>query len=228
MEQNLKKKKTSFLPQAVAETKKLGRESILGYTSQRYWEDGRRYKENDENYNNSYWMKGISMSRDFNYALGWGAVLFIFDKDLIQKKHEIQPYSWNFHINSEDNLHSKKEREDFVILSKKKKYYKNKENPDWIEEYNQIKDVDIEELKKQLPEDEIISMIKLKSKLRKEQENINIKDLKEPEGEFDFSSNGLVGIVLREHILRIYGLEDPTVQYIINHPSFLGILEHDK
>ena len=91
----------------------LERGSILGYTAQRYWPDGKRRKEKDSDYEESFWMKGISMTRDINYAISWADVTLIFDRRAILKQHEIQSYAWNFLFGS---AHPKKEAEDFTWM----------------------------------------------------------------------------------------------------------------
>jgi hypothetical protein len=114
----------------------LDRNSILGYTSHRYWSEGKRYKDNQPEYEESFWMKGISMTRDLQYALNWGMVVLVFDRKEIQKQHPIEPYSWGFHLENGSG-HYKKEREDFVVLSKRDKKFINQEDPDFMSEYNQ-------------------------------------------------------------------------------------------
>lgn len=202
----------------------LNRGSILGYTTQRYWKDGKRFKDNHPEYENSFWMKGISMSRDLEYSLSWAGVLLIFDKNLIKQKHEVSPYSWNYQLDNPSA--AKKEREDFVVLSKKNKSYKNKDNPAWIEEYNEIMNVDLEKLKEELDPDEFQSYLDLQKQYQEKLNNINISDISKPEGEFNFDKNdSLIGIVLQSYVIDIYGIDNEAIQTILKHPKFLGITE---
>ncbi len=54
----------------------LREDKIPGYTSQRYWKDGLRRKDNDPDYNNSMYYKGISTTRDINFAKQWGSNIY--------------------------------------------------------------------------------------------------------------------------------------------------------
>jgi hypothetical protein len=208
----------------------LARGSILGYTNQKYWENGKRYKNDDIEYNNSYRMKGISMSRDLDFSLGWGSVLLIFDKNIIQKMHAVEPFAWNNQFNYQ--AHSKKEREEFVILSKNKKSYKNKDNPEWFREYNDfMKDYhemlnNSAKATNKYHEEDLKEYISYKEDLEKKLNDFNLADLRTPEGEFDFETTGaLVGVVIKSSSLEIFGIDDEKMQTVLSHPKFMGILE---
>jgi hypothetical protein len=194
----------------------LTRESILGYTSHRFWDEGKRYKESDPQYQDSYWMKGISMTRDLNYGINWGSVVLVFDRDLMRQNHKIESYSWNHHFKDFNN--HKKEREEFVVLSKDKKRFQNQDNPEWIKECEDImsceasEDFDAEELQK------------LKEKFEKKKKCVSPSDLDKPAGEFKFGES-LVGIYLRGGTVDIYGPDDETIQCVLNHSKFIGILD---
>lgn len=58
-------------------TSSLSEGKIQGYTSQRVWPDGNRRKENDDGYEDSYFIKGLSTTRELDFALRWGQ-LFLF------------------------------------------------------------------------------------------------------------------------------------------------------
>ena len=49
---------------------------IDGYTWQRYWPDGKRRKDDDPDYNKSFYMKGLSLTREIDYAKSWNGVVF--------------------------------------------------------------------------------------------------------------------------------------------------------
>lgn len=82
-------------------------------TAQRFWADGKRRKDNDPEYKNSYWMKGVSTTRDFKYAKSWGNVVFSLDQSKINQNYKIIPFNWGYSIPS-GNDH-KREREEFVV-----------------------------------------------------------------------------------------------------------------
>lgn len=190
----------------------LERGSILGYTGQRYWPDGKRRKEKDPDYEDSFWMKGISMTRDINYAISWGSVTLIFDRKEILKKHEIQSYAWNYLFNhSTDN---KKEAEDFVVLNKTGKRFKKNERDEFLKEYDEAM---------KYPDDE--EGIEIKNYYKKEYDKFDLHAFKEPHGEFVFK-DALKGFIIKGSTLDIFGLENETIQFLINHPLFLGIIEN--
>lgn len=101
--------------------KALKENKLEGRTTQRYWLDGIRRKDKDPDYENSKWMKGWSMTRDFDFAARFNDVVIVFDKKDIEKQFEITPYSWNFSISGVRNHDHKKEREEFVISIKTNK-----------------------------------------------------------------------------------------------------------
>jgi hypothetical protein len=195
----------------------LDRGSILGYTSHRFWDDGKRVKHDHPEYENAYWMKGISMTRDINFALGFGHIVLVFDRKAIKNNHSIEPYSWNHHF-SDGGVNSKKEREDFVVLSKKKKRFQNCDSPEWVDEYNGIMELTPNE---DYSEDELKEF---KAKFARQLKQVNREDLGKPQGELKFQ-DALKGIIIRKTLLWIYGIDNELVQYILNHPLFNGILD---
>ena len=106
---------------------------LEGRCTQRYWVDGLRRKDDNPLYESSYWMKGFSCTRDFDFAKNWNAVVFVFDKDKIKESKKIIPYAWNYG-RSKCIPNHKKEREEFVLLKKLKSTLKNKENPEFAKE----------------------------------------------------------------------------------------------
>lgn len=195
----------------------LDRGGILGYTTHRYWDDGRRYKDNEPEYNNSYWMKGISMTLSLSYALGWGHVVLVFDKNEIIKRHPIENYNWGHHI-AQGSRNHKKEYEEFVVLSKTGKRYLNKDNPEFKEEMDYFLNL------KESPDCTTEELAEIRARYDKKQNDICAGEFNTPEGEFVFGS-ALKGIIVRGSLIDIYGTEDALVQYLVNHPKFLGILE---
>jgi hypothetical protein len=193
------------------------RGSILGYTSHRFWDDGKRHKETDSEYNDSFWMKGISMTRDLHYALSWASVVMVFNKDVMTKSEKIENYSWNYHF--KDEAHSKKEREEFVVLSKKKKKFLNEDSPDWMEEY-----LSVQEPSGSTDPEEIKEYEEFRAKLESKKKKLDSHSLHKPEGEFIFKDS-LIGFYIRGSSLDIYGPEDENMAFLLQHPLFLGILD---
>ena len=113
----------------------LRNDKIEGRTTQRFWANGQRLKGDHPNYQNSFWLKGISTTRDRKFAENWGPVVLKLNKDLIARQYEIIPFNWGF-ANEGDNNH-KREREEFIVCAKAKKTY-NDYQKEWIEYYNNL------------------------------------------------------------------------------------------
>lgn len=86
---------------------------MAGSSVQRYWDDGKRRKDDDPEYRGSKWMKGLSLTRDIRYAMGWGRVVIALDADALRKRHRIIPYNWGYSI--PNNPVHKREREEFLV-----------------------------------------------------------------------------------------------------------------
>lgn len=93
------------------------------YTFQRYWPDGRRRKDDESDYSKSYYYRGISLTRDIDYAKNWECVIFVFDQGQLNTKYKIVPYNWGYSIGGgyEQKERVKREREEFLITSLVKK-----------------------------------------------------------------------------------------------------------
>lgn len=99
----------------------LEKNKLEARTTQRYWTDGIRRKDKDPLYETSKWMKGWSMTRDFDFAARWNDIVLVFEKEDLNRNLQIEPYSWNFSIASIPNTDHKKEREEFVVALKTNK-----------------------------------------------------------------------------------------------------------
>lgn len=99
---------------------------LLATSTQRFWDTGERLKDNDPRYENSYWMKGVSVTRDYHYAFSWGEVVFVLDKNIISQKYKIIPFNWGYSIPSGN--HHKREREEFIIVKNTKDTYMDTED----------------------------------------------------------------------------------------------------
>jgi len=87
---------------------------LAATTTQRFWADGKRRKDNDPEYEGSYWMKGISVTRDIRFATKWGTVIFELDQAKITQRYKITPFNWGYSIPS--NGDHKREREEFIVV----------------------------------------------------------------------------------------------------------------
>ena len=97
--------------------------TMPGHTTQRWWPDGKRRKENDPEYQGSYWMKGVSFTRDKRYAEQWGAVVFHIDQRVLANNTKLVPFNWGYSIPSDN--HHKREREEFAVTRKNPDTYRN-------------------------------------------------------------------------------------------------------
>lgn len=97
----------------------LTRSSLEVRTVHRYWRDGlRRFDDHrEENYNNCEWIKGISMTRDFDYAARWGEVVLVLNWNELKKNLTFIPVAWF-------KIHPKREREEFLYFKNEKETYK--------------------------------------------------------------------------------------------------------
>ena len=105
-------------------------DEMIGTTTQRWWPEGKHYYDDEgEVYDKSYWMKGISFTRDRKYAQQWGAVVFALDYAAMSQRYRIMPFSWNKTIRPTDGWspHPKREREEFCVLEQEPNTF---EDPD--------------------------------------------------------------------------------------------------
>lgn len=83
-------------------------------STQRFWKGGKRLKDNHPDYRGSYWMKGVSFTRDIRFAQEWGSIVFILDQAKIAQKYKFLPFNWGYSIPSQESI--KREREEYVII----------------------------------------------------------------------------------------------------------------
>lgn len=95
-------------------------DKLVGSTTQRYWDDGKRRKDNDPEYQNSNWMKGMSFTRDRRFAMSWGEFVMAVDQEKLAHRNKIIPFNWGYSIPSDN--HHKREREEFVLTHKGGQY----------------------------------------------------------------------------------------------------------
>jgi hypothetical protein len=185
---------------------------IQGFTHQRIWPDGIRRKNNDPEYNNSYTIKGISTTRDFNFAYIWGDVILILNLDDIKRSKKVIPYSWNYSDRYCSNY--KKEKEEFIQLAIIKHSFQVKHNKDWIEEFKH--------LKKSKKEHEKEDYDYLYNFYLQEGEKYDVAELKKPYGELDLNKC-LSGFFVRKTSQEHNHLKE-GVSFLSNHPLFKGFI----
>lgn len=88
---------------------------IKARTGQRYWPDGLRRSDDDPKYTESFWMNGVSTTRDPLYAAKWNHVVLEFDRRALANDYKIIPYHWGYSIPG--NSIPKREREEFIALN---------------------------------------------------------------------------------------------------------------
>jgi hypothetical protein len=99
---------------------------LNGYSLQRIWKNWKRYQDDQPEYNDSDYLRGISTTRDIEYANRFGGgIIFIFDKDKLKSKFKILPYNWGYNIGNGYRSNIKREKEEFVITGFDKNYLIN-------------------------------------------------------------------------------------------------------
>lgn len=101
----------------------LEKNALDAYSIQRYWSGGKRKKDNEPDYDDSYFYRGISLTRDKQYAIKWENIIFEFDQQKLKQKYKIIPYNWGYSISNTNRQNYKKEKEEFLIVSKTEKSY---------------------------------------------------------------------------------------------------------
>lgn len=98
---------------------------LLATSTQRFWADGRRRKEDWPDYQNSFWMKGVSFTRDIHYAMMWGVIVFQIDQRILTQRTKVIPFNWGYHIKDYSGEYPgikpqnhKREREEYAVVKK--------------------------------------------------------------------------------------------------------------
>jgi len=110
--------------------KALEENKLGGYSTQRIWDDGKHFKDDQPEYDKSNFMRGISTSRDIDYCANWNDIIFIFDQDKLKTKYKVIPYNWGNSIGRGyiQGSRMKREREEFIITGFSKGLKKDKHN----------------------------------------------------------------------------------------------------
>ena len=84
-------------------------------TTQRYWKNGVVLRDDDRDaYQESFYMKGWSTSRDKFYSLAWSGITLLLDESAIRRDFKVKPISWNYR-NACCKVNFDKEREEFIL-----------------------------------------------------------------------------------------------------------------
>lgn len=110
--------------------KALEENELKGYSIQRTWQGGRRLKDDDPDYESSDFLRGISLTRDPEYANKWHDIIFVFDKEKLRTKYKMIPYNWGYSIGRgyRQGSRAKREREEFLITGFSKNVNANDED----------------------------------------------------------------------------------------------------
>lgn len=179
-------------------------------TTHRYWRNGMVYRDNQgEVYENSHYMKGWSMTRDKDYAFGWGAVTFLFDWEALKRDFKMKTISWSYRgAYCNDNFD--KEREEFVISD-----FMNQTIEEIKEEYFEIGDKIYDEQGREAFE-----------KWRDENGSDYIEYWQRKGSRKIEFSKYLKGIFVCKESYDIYKGRDFDV--VINHPLFKGFVSRKE
>lgn len=192
------------------------------YTSQRYWPDGRRRKDNEPDYEDSYWMYGWSMTRNKEFAMNWKGVVLELDLSEIKHRFQVKPFSWNYLMTHKAD--NRKEHEEFVVAA-----YVAKSIP-------QLKQED-EDISEQIDELYDLTMTekdpdKLKE-IREEIERLHaIPSWFSRWSDFPYGreldlNKCLKGIHIDINDLKYYS-DSPILKKLIEHDKFKGFFESQK
>jgi hypothetical protein len=91
---------------------------IEGRTTQRFWPDGRRLKDNHKEYKDSFWLKGVSLTRTKSYAQHWRDIVFELDQTKLSKKYKMIPFNWGYANSRTRGQNYKRETEEFLVLGR--------------------------------------------------------------------------------------------------------------
>ncbi len=193
---------------------------MKAYTTQRYWKDGKLRKDNEPDYNDSYWYHGWSFSRSKKVSSNFGEILFAIDLNEVRKEFKVVPISWNFTIGRAKNLNHKKEQEEFVVA------HKGKHSLEEIARKSQYYETRY---------DEILELLKDSKTTEKEKIDLN-KEIKEIEdfGEINWFKKIMQGPKGKEMDINKFSkgffvvnkfLTEKQIETLKEHPKFLGIVE---
>ncbi len=179
-------------------------------TTQRYWKDGMVYRDNNRDvYENSFLMKGWSMTRDKSYAFSWACVTLLLDWEAIRRDFKTKTISWNYRSSACQGNYDK-EREEFIVSD-----FITKTPEELKEEYFQIGD-DIYDLKGK----------EAFKAWRKENGDDFIGYIKKKGSKTIDLNKYLLGIFLSDESYEIY--KGKGFDIVLKHPLFKGLISSEK
>lgn len=200
---------------------------MRAYTTQRYWKDGKLRKDNQPDYNDSYWYHGWSFSRSKNVSAGFGEIVWAFDLNEVKKEFKVIPISWNFTIGrlNPQKINHKREQEEFVIAHKGK--HSLEEIAKKSQEYEARSDIINELLWKHKQKEITLSPEEL-TNLEKEEKEIEKfydtnwfeKIMAGPKGKNLDVNKKAKGFFVVNKFLR-----PEEIQKLSEHHQFLGVIE---
>jgi len=193
--------------------KQLKENRIEGRTTQRFWPDGRRLKDDHPEYEDSFWLKGVSLTRDINYAKNWADIVYVIDQTKLSQRYKIMPFNWGYANAKSRGQDHKREREEFVVLGK---IYKSLHQ--FIEDYNDEREALWDRYDKLLDSGQKEAAEKIKQQIR------------EMPDAMDAWQGPTTSHIepLDQYLLEIYadkihdGLNDKKFEIIRSHPKFAG------
>lgn len=199
---------------------------MKAYTTQRYWKDGKIRKDNEPDYNSSFWYHGWSFSREKQVSTNFGEIVFAIDLNEVKKTNSVIPISWNYTIGRMDpkKINHKKEQEEFVIA------HKGKYSMGWVQEQSIILEKRCDELYDLLynftgTEDEKEELIKEKNAINEFfEENWHKKIMGGPKGK-DLN----IKKISKGFFLIPYENSSPEqIMTLSKHPMCLGVLDREE
>lgn len=189
---------------------------MIPYTSHRFWKDGILRHDKHPEYESSNWMHGWSFTRTKQYAVGWGQIVFEFDKEKVLEDFKIKPICWGATIKRPPKIGDiKRETEEFILsggIKESTEYYKGIVKK-FDEEYDQLVDQE-----NRTPEQE--------QRLKEICDYNWMDEWRKPVGkEMDIKSK-CTGIYISERHLDILQEYKPErLKKIMEHPLYKGLLK---
>lgn len=191
----------------------LQQDFIQGLTNQRFWPDGRRLRDNHLEYEDSFWLRGISTTRDQNYAKDWADVVYVLDQSKLTQRYKVIPYNWGYSNSRNNKPDPKREREEFIVLGK---HYTTMQK--FIDDHNDRLDDIYDELsaaEKAGDQGRVDQLLKLKKEMGYAMDKWNAP----PKMKLQPLSNYLLGIYA-DQVHKT--LDAKNIEVITKHPLFKG------
>lgn len=102
----------------------LNKDEIKAVTTQRFWPDGYRRIGNASDYYDSFFMSGLSSTRNIEFAKQWGPIIYKLNQDAILHNYKVIPFNWGYSSPFQRGPERKKEFEEFIVCNKFYKTYR--------------------------------------------------------------------------------------------------------